>query len=64
MHIAGLPPALSGLLQSLPASGQGWTQERRDAFVATFGAVIDFCFPIRDEPPVVELTEEEQEMIG
>jgi hypothetical protein len=53
-HIAmtGLPPALAGLLQSLPPNGQGWPQERRDAFVATFGAVIDFCFPIRAEEPV------------
>lgn len=41
-----LPPAISGLLTSLPSDGDGWTQERRDRFLATFGAVIDFCFPI------------------
>jgi hypothetical protein len=43
---SGLPPALSGLLASLPADGVGWTQVRRDKFVTTFEAVIDFCFPI------------------
>lgn len=42
----GMPPALAGLLASLPKDGDGWTQERRDKFVATFGAVVDFCFPI------------------
>jgi hypothetical protein len=41
-----LPPALAGLLASLPADGEGWTRARRDKFVDTFGAVIDFCFPI------------------
>jgi len=40
----GLPPALSGLLASLPTNG--WPQDRRDQFVATFGAVLDFCVPI------------------
>jgi hypothetical protein len=62
----GLPPALAGLLQSLPANGQGWPQERRDAFVATFGSVLDFCFPIReDQPaPMADLTDEEQDLIG
>lgn len=42
----GLPPALAGLLQSLPANGQSWTQEARDKFYATFGTVLDFCFPV------------------
>ena len=42
----GMPPALAGLLASLPKDGEGWTQERRDKFVLTFGAVVDFCFPI------------------
>jgi hypothetical protein len=41
-----LPPALAGLLHSLPRQGEGWTQDRRDKFVTTFGAVVDFCFPI------------------
>lgn len=41
-----LPPALAGLLESLPSASVGWSRERRDQFVATFGAVIDFCIPI------------------
>lgn len=45
-HTSGLPPALAGLLQSLPANGQDWTQEARDKFYTTFGAVLDFCIPI------------------
>ncbi len=42
----GLPPALSGLLASLPQDGGGWTKTDRDRFVATFGAVLDFCYPV------------------
>jgi hypothetical protein len=42
----GLPPALAGLLSSLPQDGQAWTKANRDKFVATFAAVLDFCFPI------------------
>lgn len=47
----GLPPALAGLLQSLPANGQSWTQEARDKFYTTFGAVLDFCFTISEPEP-------------
>lgn len=47
----GLPPALAGLLQSLPPNGQSWTQEARDKFYTTFGAVLDFCVPI-GEPQI------------
>ena len=46
----GVPAPLAGLLSSLPPEGQGWTQERRNKFVDTFGAVIDFCFPIVEQP--------------
>lgn len=53
----GLPPALAGLLQSLPANGQRWTQETRDKFYATFGAVLDFCVPIGE--PEQQATEEQ-----
>ncbi|MBB2823319.1 UNVERIFIED_ORG: hypothetical protein GGD59_006625 [Rhizobium esperanzae] len=42
----GLPPVLAGLLASLPAQGQGWSADRREAFVKTFQAVLDFCYPI------------------
>ncbi|MBK1868092.1 DUF5343 domain-containing protein [Aestuariivirga sp. YIM B02566] len=45
----GLPPALSGLLASLPNNGSGWTQDKRDKFIATFGAVIDFVYPIVED---------------
>lgn len=43
----GLPPALSGLLESLPDASVGWTRADRDRFYATFGTVLDFCIPIR-----------------
>jgi len=46
-----LPAALNGLLASLPAEGVGWTQTKRDKFVDTFGAVLDFCFPIIEQEP-------------
>lgn len=41
----GLPPALAGLLASLPVNGEGWTQAQRDSFMNTFGVVLDFTFP-------------------
>ena len=46
-----LPPALSGLLAQLPSAGEGWTKSRRHQFIATFGAVLDFCFPIVEVDP-------------
>lgn len=42
----GLPAPLAGLLASLPLDGDGWTSEQRKRFLHTFGAVLDFCFPI------------------
>jgi Family of unknown function (DUF5343) len=42
----GVPPALAGLLASLPTISDGWTKVERDKFVKTFEAVLDFCFPI------------------
>lgn len=41
-----LPPALAGILQSIPSPDIGWTQEARDKFVSTFGTVLDFVVPI------------------
>lgn len=41
-----LPPALAGILHSIPSPDVGWTQEARDKFVATFGTVLDFVVPI------------------
>jgi hypothetical protein len=49
--LSQLPAAISGLLASLPAEGNGWTQPKRDSFMATFGAVLDFCFPILAHEP-------------
>jgi hypothetical protein len=43
---AGLPPALAGLMQSLPANGAGWTKSKRDKFIQTFESVLDFVVPI------------------
>lgn len=47
--IDGLPAPVAGLLASLPAEGAGWTQKKRDSFMATLGAVIDFVYPIVSE---------------
>lgn len=41
-----LPPALGGLLESLPDANDGWTKADRDKFYTTFGTVLDFCIPI------------------
>jgi hypothetical protein len=41
-----LPPALAGVMASLPAFGKGWTQEKRDQFLKLIGTALDFCFPI------------------
>lgn len=40
-----LPPALAGLLASLPPDGR-WTKDRRDKFVITFESVLDYSFAI------------------
>lgn len=45
----GLPPALAGLLDSLPDPEEGWTLDERDKFYDTFGTVLDFCIPIVSE---------------
>jgi hypothetical protein len=47
-----IPPALVGLLQSVPQGG--WTQAERDKFVAAFGHVLDFAVPIIEKPRSVE----------
>jgi hypothetical protein len=46
-HQGSLPPALAGLIESLPDASVGWTKADRDRFYATFGTVLDFCIPIR-----------------
>lgn len=40
------PPALAGLLATLPTPQRGWTKEQRDRFVNTFGAVLDYTYPV------------------
>jgi len=50
----GLPPALSGLLESLPAAGNGWTKDERTKFLTTFQAVLDFCIPVVAAHPRTE----------
>lgn len=47
-EVPGVPQPIAGLLASLPESGR-WTKERRDAFMTTFGTVLDFCIEIGEE---------------
>ena len=42
----GLPPALTGLLASLPQDGRGWIKADRDKWVTVFTTVLDFAIPI------------------
>lgn len=48
-QVGGLPPGLLGLLQQIPQNGRGWTEDRRDAFMEAFSAVLNFTVPIADE---------------
>lgn len=41
-----LPPAIAGLLATLPTDTGIWTRERRDQFMMTFAAVLDYTFRI------------------
>lgn len=54
-----IPPAIMGLLDSLPSVDEGWTQERRDNFTNTLGTLIDFFYPIKG--PNEESTPESRE---
>lgn len=58
---SSLPPALSGLMASLPATGQSWSKQERDRFLQTFGAVLDFCFPVDNRPKQKEKAEQEND---
>ncbi len=42
----GLPPAIAGLVESLPSPEDGWTIAERDKFLTTFKAVLDFAIPV------------------
>ncbi len=55
-----LPVALSGLLESLPNNGGSWSRSRRDKFVETFGAVLDFCYPVQERESDADRQEERQ----
>lgn len=56
---SNLPPALAGLLASLPTNGQSWPKQERDRFLQTFGAVLDFCFPVDNRQRQKENAEQE-----
>ncbi|HZT26821.1 MAG TPA: DUF5343 domain-containing protein, partial [Pseudolabrys sp.] len=43
---SSVPAPLAGLLESLPAEGDTWTKEERAKFLATYTAVLDFCFEV------------------
>lgn len=47
---SGLPPALAGLLASLPLDGSGWTAPDRQRFLTAFAAVLDFTVPLLKAP--------------
>jgi hypothetical protein len=46
----GLPPALNGLIASLPDAKVGWTAADRDRFLNTFRAVLDYSIPVVEKP--------------
>jgi hypothetical protein len=52
--LSDLPPALAGLLQSLPSTSEGWTKDRRGKFLNAFGTVLDLCFPVVEENAITE----------
>jgi hypothetical protein len=43
------PPAIMGLMESLPNPMEGWTKASRDKFVQTFGIVLDYSIPVKEE---------------
>ena len=49
INSTGIPAPLLGLLAGLPPKGDGWTADERKKFLATFEAVLDFCFPVVKE---------------
>jgi hypothetical protein len=53
----GLPPALAGLLESLPSDG--WTLGERDKFVTTFKAVLDYVIPVVKAGPRMQTDDQD-----
>ena len=45
-NMGQLPPAVAGLLHSLPLSGTGWSKRKREQFLNIFGATLDFYIPV------------------
>lgn len=58
---SGLAPSLTGMLESIPKGGKGWTQVDRDKFLLAFSAVLDFAVPIIDPSAVPRTVEPDQE---
>ena len=56
----GPPPAIAGLIATLPKAGGFWTKGRRDQFLAILEAVLDYTFRI-GEPPATETETEHDE---
>jgi len=52
-----IPSAITGLLGALPAEGESWSKDKRDAFVKTFEHVLDFCYPVALESAAATDTE-------
>jgi hypothetical protein len=48
-----IPPAIEGLLRSLPGGEAGWTKEQRDKFLKAFETVLDFCVPIQSTALII-----------
>lgn len=57
-----LPSPILGLLGSLPKENGSWSQERRDQFITTLGAVLDFCYSVGE--PEAEDEQEPSEKTG
>lgn len=53
-----LPPAIAGLMESLPSPEEGWTAAERDKFLTTFKAVLDFAIPTVTRRPKTEEADE------
>lgn len=54
----GLPPAIAGLVESLPTPEEGWTAAERDKFLTTFKAVLDFAIPVIAKKPASSAADE------